>query len=77
MLKLLILAALAVWLWRRWGAVPVQHGRHGPATRSSRPVDMVRCGHCGTHVPRDEACGGPGVWYCCPEHERESRRHGA
>jgi len=30
--------------------------------------NMVRCAHCGTHVPENEALHAGGKAYCCREH---------
>lgn len=34
---------------------------------------MVRCDHCGLHVPEHEAILTDGHRYCSPEHERQAR----
>jgi uncharacterized protein len=41
--------------------------------RLARPTrvtggDMVRCAHCGLHVPAAEALSADGRWYCCEAH---------
>lgn len=69
---LLVLTVLLVafWVWRndrqsdRGGAPPA---RKPPA----RPVPMIACAHCGTHVPAEEALPGATGRYCCPEHRRQ------
>ncbi len=38
-------------------------GEEGRAT-----VEMVRCAHCGTHLPRPEAIREGSSWYCSGEH---------
>lgn len=30
--------------------------------------DMVKCAHCGIHIPADEALEQDGRYYCSPEH---------
>lgn len=53
----------AVWLWRRFHRPP-------------RPLDtpradgqpMVRCAHCGVHVPQDLALQHDQQWYCSQQH---------
>lgn len=32
--------------------------------------DMVRCAHCGVHLPRSESVMTRGVHYCSVEHQR-------
>lgn len=32
--------------------------------------DMVRCAHCGVHLPRSEGIASQGRFYCSAEHRR-------
>ncbi len=32
--------------------------------------DMVRCAHCGVHLPRSESIMAGGKFFCCEEHRR-------
>jgi uncharacterized protein len=43
-------------------------------TRPTKQVgSMVRCAHCGVHVPQNEALQAGGKYYCCREHlDRDS-----
>jgi uncharacterized protein len=34
------------------------------------PEDMVRCAHCGVHLPRSESHAGSGQFFCSEEHLR-------
>ncbi|KIP89332.1 PP0621 family protein [Pseudomonas fluorescens] len=67
MLRLLFWIALifaAIWLWRKFKAP-------ASSTRSPREQDappMVRCAHCGVHLPRDRALGNQQQWYCSQAH---------
>ncbi len=69
MLRLLFwiaLIAMAYWLWRRF---------QQPATRAETAAEpettpMVRCAHCGVHLPKDSALTAGEQWYCSPEHQR-------
>ncbi|WP_085648741.1 MULTISPECIES: PP0621 family protein [unclassified Pseudomonas] len=67
MLRLLFwiaLIAAAVWLWRKFKAP-------ASSTRSPREQDaapMVRCAHCGVHLPRDRALNLQQQWYCSQAH---------
>jgi len=72
---LIRLIAIAVVLWlawtilRRWLARarahrPLRGGGHAP-----RQVEqMVRCAHCGLHVPEKEAVAAGGRHYCSTRH---------
>lgn len=40
----------------------------------TRQVAMVACAYCHLHIPRDEAVGTDGNWYCCEEHQRLAGR---
>ncbi|NUT68606.1 hypothetical protein HNO91_23880 [Pseudomonas corrugata] len=67
MLRLIILFAVvasAIWIFRN--VKP-----KASATRSSREQDappMVRCAHCGVHLPRDRALPLQQQWYCSQAH---------
>ena len=37
------------------------------------PEDMVRCAHCGVHLPRSESHSGNGEFFCNEEHFRLHR----
>ncbi|WP_420232251.1 PP0621 family protein [Pseudomonas sp. ABY48] len=68
MLRLLILFAVvasAIWIFR---------GVKKTSARASRPTQeqdappMVRCAHCGVHLPRDRALALEQQWYCSQAH---------
>ena len=68
------LAFVAIWLFR----TQRRHlkGSDASAPRSAPPhaptadalQEMVRCAHCGVHVPRQEAIVGRMDFYCSAEH---------
>ena len=60
LLVLLLVIPAAVWLWQR--------GRR--AERKALP--MVRCHHCGVHLPGSDAVNGRDGAYCSVAHRRES-----
>ncbi|MBI1965032.1 MAG: preprotein translocase subunit YajC [Betaproteobacteria bacterium] len=66
---LLVLGLLLVcWILRSY------RGRlrgDGPRPASGAGEDMVRCAHCGVHLPRGESIVTQGSFYCSPEHQRE------
>ena len=39
-----------------------------PPAKSTGPLEMVACVHCGTHVPENEATKGAKGAYCSPAH---------
>jgi uncharacterized protein len=57
--------------------------RRAPAAREASPAkskaieDMVRCAHCGVHLPRSEALPGRGGLFCGPAHRAEHEREPA
>jgi uncharacterized protein len=65
LLFLIALACLVLWLWRR-----IRHRpwRRRPSPPPPQVQPMVRCTHCGLHVPREEALGSAPHWYCCRAH---------
>jgi uncharacterized protein len=66
----LILLALAVvvlvWLVRR----AIAARRPEAAPRDAQGGELVRCAHCGVHLPRGEARALDGHDYCSEEHAR-------
>ena len=53
----------AIWIWRRFIS----------KAKSTRPTEdaaapMVRCAHCGVHLPNDRALHRGNQWYCSPAH---------
>ena len=66
MIKLLFLALVVIAAYRLFA------GALRPSRNRGRPVneDMVRCAHCGVHVPRSESISGDGDFFCSEEHSR-------
>ncbi|MGA8048683.1 MAG: PP0621 family protein [Burkholderiales bacterium] len=64
------LAVLAlVWLLRR--AVEERpDAPRAPKPSANSDGDLVRCAHCGLHLPRAEAREKGGMHYCSEEHAR-------
>lgn len=69
MLKLLLLVAL-VWLvyslLKKYSR-SVDRDEQEPVVPAS-PEDMVRCAHCGVHLPRSEAILSRDEFFCCEAH---------
>jgi uncharacterized protein len=69
MLRLLfwiVLIFAAVWLWRKFKAPASSQSNRAPREQDAPP--MVRCAHCGVHLPRDRALSVQQQWYCSQAH---------
>lgn len=58
------LIVAAIWFWRK-------NKRQAAAARPSAELEaapMVRCAHCGVHLPRDRALSLQQQWYCSQAH---------
>lgn len=60
----IVLIAAAFWLWRKFKVS--QQSR--PETKLDAPLKMVRCAHCGVHLPTDRALPQGNEWYCSQAH---------
>ena len=73
-LLFLLIILLAVWLWRSGRTAEPETKRSSGTTRRSpapsAPEDMVRCAHCGLHLPVHEAVASSSAQYCSVEHRR-------
>jgi uncharacterized protein len=61
-----ILIAVAVYFFKRMGKRPAQRQSAPPPEAVAAP--MVRCAHCGVHLPRDRALSLQQEWYCTQAH---------
>jgi len=70
-LKFLVLVLVLVavyWIFKSYKKKSGGASRRGG---SGRPVeDMVRCSHCGIHLPRSESVAAGEAFFCTPEHRR-------
>ncbi|MDD0974251.1 PP0621 family protein [Pseudomonas fontis] len=57
------LIAAAFWLWRKFKA-----SNAAPTNTLDDPLKMVRCAHCGVHLPNDRALHRGNEWYCSSAH---------
>ena len=80
---LLVLAVLwvAIWLWRKNRREEMQDAMRERAARQAQqrtpapagaPQAMVRCAHCGLHLPATEAIAAPGGAVYCSTAHREA-----
>ncbi len=72
LIVLVLLLIVAVWLIRR--ALRASAARD--ATKVAPAGELVRCAHCGVHLPRAEARSSGGALYCSDEHARLGPRQG-
>ena len=61
---------LVVWLVRSYRRRVDGSDNPGPAKQGE---NMVRCAHCGVHLPRSESLTTQGSYYCSAEHQRAHR----
>jgi uncharacterized protein len=64
---LLIAGVLLVYWLVRGGAGRAARKARG---KTKAAEDMVRCAHCGVHLPRGESLMLREKFYCCEEHRR-------
>ena len=60
----LLVIVLVWWAFQRTQK-PAANASH---STTANPQGMVRCAHCGIHLPRDEAVSGEKGDYCSTEH---------
>jgi len=71
LLVLVVLAVLAVWLIRRAMLHASRPEQGEPGMPSAKAEgDLVKCAHCGTHLPLGEARAVGDRLYCSDEHAR-------
>lgn len=71
---LLVLAVVFLVAWR-WRSTRTAQLRTRTKAAPSVPLDMVRCGQCGVHLPaQDAVAGARGVMYCSVAHRQAVER---
>lgn len=55
-------------LRQRQGSEPVAPRAAAPQPRSGPAARMVRCAHCGVHLPEADALASAGLHYCSEAH---------
>ena len=68
LLVLIVIIVLAVWLVRR--ALRGTTTKTDVSKQAESQQQLVRCAHCGVHLPRGEARQAGGALYCSDEHAR-------
>jgi uncharacterized protein len=68
-LKYVVLALVLVvaWFVIRAHLRKIDRPRHDQAAKDE---DMVRCVHCGVHLPRSESVMSGELFYCSPDHRQ-------
>ena len=56
---------LAYWIFKAYRAAA-----RGSRSATRDAEDMVRCTHCGVHLPRSESVMSGQLFFCTPEHRR-------
>lgn len=67
------LVYLAFWAWRRFKAPP-KASRQARRPADAASVPMVRCAHCGVHLPENRAVHTDSQWYCTQGHLEQGPR---
>lgn len=80
----LVLLGVVWWLVRRWQVGRGSEGRSAetgadaptgaPAQDVLPPARMVRCAHCGVHLPESDAFLSQGRHYCSTAHREAAER---
>lgn len=66
----LIILALVIWLIYRMVRRLLAKPANDNTARPQVGTDMVRCAHCGIHIPENEALYADGQPYCSEEHRQ-------
>jgi uncharacterized protein len=64
----LLIIAVAVWLAIYFLRRAFQHLNPPKSSERGATKNMVRCTHCGLHLPESEAINYQGQYFCCLEH---------
>lgn len=71
-LLVLAVVVIAFWIWRnnRRAEAADRTAQRRPSPTPAKPVTMVACRLCGTHLPQTEAVQGSQGAYCSTEHRQ-------
>jgi uncharacterized protein len=70
MSRLLLLIAIAIVVYLLFKS----YRKHPPAQDQAVVEDMVRCAHCGVHLPKSESVLSGGNFFCGVEHRDAYRK---
>ncbi|SCX42988.1 PP0621 family protein [Nitrosospira sp. Nsp1] len=66
-----LIVVFFIWVIRGYQrAIKKQREEANKASSSIEGEDMVRCVHCGVHLPRSESIASEGKFFCSDEHRR-------
>jgi len=69
----LIIIALVIWLVVRMVRRYFDKSTQSSNDRGAMPKKMVRCAHCGLHIPESEAVHSDAQYYCSLEHSKADK----
>lgn len=70
-LVLVLVIVLVVWFFKKDRPARKSGGSAPKRGRAALPQPMVRCAHCGVHLPAAEALPGvQGLHYCSEDHRQ-------
>jgi len=78
----LIIAALVYWLLKARSSEEIEDSNKSTEDSNEERVspkaleEMVRCVHCGVHLPRSESVTSQGEFFCSNEHRLEHQDTG-
>lgn len=70
MSRLFLLIAIAVVVY----LLIKSYRKNAPPQDQPVAEDMVRCAHCGVHLPKGESILADGHFFCCAEHRDAYRK---
>ena len=70
----ILLIALVAWLVIRMIRNWMDRKAVKPASKSGQIGTVVRCAHCGLHIPQQEAVHSGDRYYCSVEHSKAQRQ---
>lgn len=76
MLKYLLLLVLLLIVWWAWKKRASDDGGERNDAAPPAPERMVRCAHCGVHLPESDAVKDGELHFCNEAHRRAGRSSG-
>lgn len=71
--RLLFIGLVLFFLWQLYFRFKRMREKAKQQKIDKKPsIPMIRCRHCGTHIPETEAVRSPKGYYCCEQHRREA-----